>query len=340
MKVVGVLGGLGSQMMKYAFYLKLKQELPNEDIYIDTTFFLQKQCWNGFELKKIFNIIEKDFVELYSPQEKKEILEDGICKKGYYEYAMSKMREEQGDATIYYINRGYKVIYFSSHKILKCFYNGITRIYKKLYYIYNRIFNLSYERYCENGIGNYFDRYTKGYASKKENIYYDEFNHISDQYFGDIRKKIQAVFKFPEFNENKNKEIKTDMENGNSVAVHIRMTDHLYDNEELIKRGYYKKSLTYIKNKVKRPVFYIFSDNYKWCKENLELLGFKKEDSLIFITWNQNENSYRDMQLMTYCKHNILAISSFSWWGYYLSRYEDKIVCAPKGYWLEVENHF
>ena len=47
-------------------------------------------------------------------------------------------------------------------------------------------------------------------------------------------------------------------------------------------------------------------------------------DQVYFIDWNTGNESYRDMQLMTLCKHNILAISAFSWWGYYLSEIENK----------------
>lgn len=68
--------------------------------------------------------------------------------------------------------------------------------------------------------------------------------------------------------------------------------------------------------------------------------GLTSNDEVIIVDWNKGEDSYRDMQLMTYAKHNILAISSFSWWGYYLSKHRDKIVCAPKGYWLEAGYHF
>lgn len=340
MKVVAILGGLGSQMMKFAFYIKMKELVHDEDVYIDTTFFLQNKCWNGFELKRIFNINEKDFVELYSDTERKQLLKGETPKKNYYESALNKMSELNSKERIYYIYRGRKRLYFSENCFAKKIYNEINKIYTKLYFVYNRYFNSEYERSCEAGQGNYLDRYTKNYNTAGENIYYDEFNHVSDRYFSGIREKLQEIFKFPEFKEEKNITLVEEMKASNSVAVHVRLTDHMYDNGTLIENGYYKKAVAYIKDNIEEPFFYIFADDYNWCSENMNILGLNENDSFKFITWNRNEESYRDMQLMTYCKHNILAISSFSWWGYYLSQYANKIVCAPKGYWLEVKNHF
>lgn len=60
-------------------------------------------------------------------------------------------------------------------------------------------------------------------------------------------------------------------------------------------------------------------------------MGLNEQDEIYFVDWNTQLESYRDMQLMTYCKHNIIAISSFSWMGYYLSKHKkDKIVCAAR----------
>ena len=130
------------------------------------------------------------------------------------------------------------------------------------------------------------------------------------------------------------------MEQSESVAAHVRRSDHMYDNIRLFEEQYFVKAVNYIKEQTQNPVFYIFSDEPQWCRENMQTLGLTASDNVEIIDWNIGEESYRDMQLMTYCKHNILAISSFSWWGYYLSRQSDKVVCAPEGYWMEVPVHF
>lgn len=68
----------------------------------------------------------------------------------------------------------------------------------------------------------------------------------------------------------------------------------------------------------------IFSDNIEWCRANLSM-----EDAL-YVDWNNGVDSWQDMYLMSLCKHNIIANSSFSWWGAWLNENPNKIVIAPK----------
>ena len=63
MKVVAILGGLGSQMVKYAFYLDVKKKCKDEKCYIDTTAFHSLKMWNGYELERIFGIRDEDFYD-------------------------------------------------------------------------------------------------------------------------------------------------------------------------------------------------------------------------------------------------------------------------------------
>lgn len=314
MKVVAILGGLGSQMLKYAFYLSVKEN-SNEKCYIDTTPFYMQNMWNGYELNRIFGINAPDIVDLYS---EKEILNLKSCGYGYRKKTIETMKKMEPQKNIFYYIRGKKRKWSKFNNLL---------------YTLNSVFLSKYNT-------EFIDEYDNKYLTIKDNVFFDEFNHTSDKYIKNIKYDLKKVFCFPEFQDKKNQEIKERMQQTEAVAVHVRRSDHLYDNEELISSGYYKKSVKYIKEKVECPVFFIFSEDVTWCKENLDKIGIEETDSYYFIDWNKNENSYRDMQLMTYCKHNILAISSFSWWGYYLSKHESKIVCAPKGYWSEVLVHF
>lgn len=74
---------------------------------------------------------------------------------------------------------------------------------------------------------------------------------------------------------------------------------------------------------MKNPEFFVFSDDPEWCKTNLKIENAK------YITWNSGSEAYRDMQLMSLCKHNIIANSSFSWWAAYLNDNLKKIVISP-----------
>jgi hypothetical protein len=75
--------------------------------------------------------------------------------------------------------------------------------------------------------------------------------------------------------------------------------------------------------------YIIFSDDISWCKENLSFLNNK-----IFIEGNTD---FQDLYLMSKCKNNIIANSSFSWWGAWLNTNKDKIVIAPKK-WFGISN--
>ena len=109
------------------------------------------------------------------------------------------------------------------------------------------------------------------------------------------------------------------------MSIHIRRTDYignpLHDN--ICTLEYYKSATYLIKKNIKDPIFFVFSDDIEWCTKNLFI------NDAIFIEGNINKNSYKDMQLMTACKCNIIANSSFSWWAAWLNSYEKKIVITP-----------
>lgn len=84
-----------------------------------------------------------------------------------------------------------------------------------------------------------------------------------------------------------------------------------------------------MKTQVENPHFYIFSDEIDWVKNN-----FQFYDEHTFVDLNNEENNFEDLRLMSNCKHNIIANSSFSWWGAWLNANIDKIVIAPKRWFI------
>ena len=145
------------------------------------------------------------------------------------------------------------------------------------------------------------------------------------KYFLDNVSKI----KFREVNlDDKNKQIMDLILNSNSVSVHIRRGDYLkaenikmYGN--IATDDYYKKAIATISSKVKDPYFFIFSNDIEWCKSNLYI------DKVVYVQDNTGAKSYIDMFLMSKCKANILANSSFSYWGAMLNENINKIVVYP-----------
>lgn len=110
----------------------------------------------------------------------------------------------------------------------------------------------------------------------------------------------------------------------NSVSIHIRRGDYLNNSHHPIcPPEYYYHAEHYIKSKINNPLFFIFSDDIEWVRKNLQI-----SDS-VFVS-DKNISEVEEMFLMSQCKHNIIANSTFSWWGAYLNRNDHKIVIAPK----------
>ena len=105
----------------------------------------------------------------------------------------------------------------------------------------------------------------------------------------------------------------------NSVSIHVRRMQ--YDN--LLEVDYYLRAIELIKRNTENPTFFIFSDDMDWCKKNI--LG---PDLLTLVTHDVDDEA-ADLWLMTQCKHHIIANSSFSWWGAWLSKNNNKVVVAP-----------
>lgn len=316
MKVVAILGGLGSQMLKYAFYLSLCEK-TEDDCYITTTPFETMQMWNGYELEKIFGIVAPKLEDIV-PVEK---------TNNYTQNILRAIKKHCKNKQVYWFESG----------ILRKYNNDIIFVLRKIKRQVDK-----YIKVKGNNVGTLqIDRYPSGYENIKENVLYDEFNHTSDIYIKAETVDLKKVFCFPAFEDKKNIEISMLLQNTNSVAMCVRRSDHMYDNARLFETGYFKKAMDYIRTREGQLVVCVFSEDMEWCKNNIHTLGVDLDkDVVIYADWNSGQESFRDMQLMTYCKHNILSISSFGWWGYYLSKQENKIVCAPTGYWNEVSNHF
>ncbi len=164
----------------------------------------------------------------------------------------------------------------------------------------------------------------------------------SFKYFDKYQDSIRKAFSFRKeiYTENKRYADKINSCE-NSISIHIRRGD--YDTNPTLKKlyggictlDYYKKSFNYISQNVDNPIFFLFSDDIPWVKRTLGEFDFNIEyiDQNIESTKSEighKNNGYVDMYLMTLCKHNIIANSSFSWWGAWLNSNNEKIVIAPK----------
>lgn len=151
----------------------------------------------------------------------------------------------------------------------------------------------------------------------------------SEKYFTDVAEEIRKDFTFKIPMKNKNAELVLQMHQNNSVSLHIRRGDYVSNPKVMSVHGlcsvkYYQMAIKYIAEQVHSPNFYIFSDDILWVKNNLKI-----DFPHYYINQNHGAESFNDMRLMSLCKHNIIANSSFSWWGAWLNANIDKLVVAP-----------
>lgn len=148
----------------------------------------------------------------------------------------------------------------------------------------------------------------------------------NEGYFQKIAGQIRQNFKFPEIEGIENHAVMLQIKETESVALHVRRGDYLKDPllGNICNLEYYEQAILNINSKIKDAQFFVFSDDIAWCRQNLKL------KNATYIDWNKGINSYIDMQLMSNCKHNIIANSSFSWWGAWLNNNNDKMIIAPK----------
>ena len=145
---------------------------------------------------------------------------------------------------------------------------------------------------------------------KKELVLKEKFN----TYFQKVEKKIN---------------------NENSISLHVRRGDYLTAKISnvfpVLPASYYSEAINTIQKKEKAFSIFVFSDDIDWARSNL------KFDSPLFFIEGKN-NGLRDSDeliLMSWCKHNIIANSSFGWWAAWLNSNPEKTVIAPKNWFQD-----
>jgi hypothetical protein len=161
----------------------------------------------------------------------------------------------------------------------------------------------------------------------------------SEKYFIDIENIIQNEFTLSsKLTKNGNKIANEIQNKENAVSLHIRRGDYvLNDVFDVCQCNYYYDCLSKLEDNIGNFDLYIFSDDIKWVKNNFNFDLFNKiapapQFVCHFIDYSDEKYAYEDMYLMSLCKHNIIANSSYSWWGSWLNKNKDKKVFAPKNW--------
>jgi hypothetical protein len=163
----------------------------------------------------------------------------------------------------------------------------------------------------------------------KGDIYLDG-HWQSEKYFQQIENTIRNEFEPSSPLDETNRLLAGEIGAAESVSIHVRRMDYLKDKSTLdfhgvCSPGYYREAVSLISKKYDKVQLYVFSDDPDWSEKNL-----KFDLPVIHVNHNKAEKSYLDLWLMSRCKHQIIANSSFSWWGAWLNPNLQKTVIAPR----------
>lgn len=296
MIIVKFTGGLGNQLFQYALFCALQEKYEDTEILADTSAYYVLDLHYGFEIDKIFQLSENGNINIAT---KRQLYSARREIPYFVGGAIGKIVQVPTD----WINA--RIRQNAENK-------GIRNVIREEDLIWNRdshriksvIDNLDITK----------NWYLDGYW--QEEIY---FEHVMD--------KVKMKCSFPELQSIQEMELETQIVHSNSVGVHVRRGDYVNSFYDILGIDYYRNAFEYIKKRVDNPTFFIFSEDAKYVKE-----AFSWLENKTIVSFNTGKDSYKDMQFMSMCKHNIIANSSFSTWAAYLNRNEDKTVIYPSQY--------
>jgi hypothetical protein len=183
----------------------------------------------------------------------------------------------------------------------------------------------------------YWDEFVRLPANVSLNGYWQ-----SERYFQNITDSLREDLKFPPFSAQKAIQLQAEIQGTqNSVAVHVRRGDYVSNpvskalHDGCCNAEYYRNALQLLRSQTESLQLYIFSDDLEWTRENFDSNG--QLATYVAIPEHTLNNSHHDMHLMSLCKHHVIANSTFSWWGAWLSQ-NAGITCAPKK-WFNDETY-
>ena len=291
MIIIRVMGGLGNQLQQYALYKKL--ESMGKEVRLDISWFQNAETQASVlaERELELNYLNGISYRAASPEEIRNVL--------------GRLWEEKEKPA--------------------------AKLKRKLMPASDPCF-LESDMYHEQ-IFQFQNKYLAGYWA-------------CEKYYADILGKLRQEISFPgDGNKNvsgqktessgqnadisaRNAEIMRKMRETESVSVHIRRGDYLDAANRPIFGGistkdYYEAAIAYMREQYPQAGFFFFSDDIPYVREHY------REEAGEIIDWNHGKNSIYDMMLMSRCKHNICANSTFSFWGARLNPNESKVMIRP-----------
>lgn len=262
-----------------------------------------------------------------------------------FQYAFGYAISKENNIKIKLDIRGYNSYHLRNYELGLYNIEESSKLKFKYDFLFNKLNgNTSHLNKVTRKVLQNFLRRTKFYYQEREEFIFDkEVFDIrtntyfygywqNEKYFKKYRKELIKIFTLKSIH-SKTKEYQQKIIDCEAVSIHIRRGDYVTNANISSVHGvcdinYYKKAVKEVLKNKKQIQFFIFSDDMFWAKNNLDFINNK-----IFVELDSNIPDHEEMYLMSKCKHNIIANSSFSWWGAWLNQYSDKKVIAPKK-WL------
>lgn len=163
----------------------------------------------------------------------------------------------------------------------------------------------------------------------KDNCYYDGYWQLY-KYLDTIESLLKTQIVLNDGFLKEYADLTKQISNSQSVSIHIRRGDYISikaNANMFITCGldYYYSAINYVHSLFNDIKFYIFSDDIEWAKKHF--VG----NQFCFMEANE---PFVDLYLMSLCRHNIIANSTFSWWGAWLNRNLHKVVISPNEWFV------
>lgn len=337
MIIVRFTSGLGNQMFQYSFYQFLRDRYPDTAVKADLTWFYANNDHHGYELERIFGPVEGTKFHVEEATKREIFRATGLIPNLRQPASMLTGRDQKQEGK-------YTDKQAQSFEKLRRYPNRIIREFtlkNREPYIIDQLSG----KICNEDIlpddpkaseprNEMFEKVTR--LDTVKNWYIMGF-WIEEKYLYGRLDEIRKHLRFPDITDDRNKRIADEIKSCDSVSIHVRRGDYLsaiYENMFVaLGRDYYEKAVNYIKEKTDNPRFFIFSDDGDFVRDEFTWL-----DDKIIVTGNEGDESFRDMQLMSLCKHNIIANSTFSQWGALLNENEGHITVYPAAYLKDRDN--
>lgn len=173
-------------------------------------------------------------------------------------------------------------------------------------------------------VRDYLTGFDSSIFSHGDRLYLDGYWQ-REKYFTDVCDIVRKEFTLRHPLDSANQNLVEGMRQEPSVSIHIRRGDYvahsLYAHCSL---EYYQRAIEYLSNRYPDIKLYVFSDDPAWVQANLTT-----KFPTTYVIHNQGEDDYKDLMVMSQCRHHIIANSSFSWWAAWLGGHQSGIVVAP-----------